>query len=903
MAATRRVSWKFAQTDDVVTDDATSTDTTSQEVANDDGAIKSSVVSAVAPIAIVRYVSTLEKPKALRYQLPPNPQQPTTVQQRFDTLVNTMIQEEITRIQAMPDYATTILPELQKAGIGTLAEVSNQNLQNFMAGEDVTTATGPQAKDYKRIYDRFQQFLQHEAQAYNAVMMRQPQQRAAWKIAQMAPGVTPPSAPPVAESPDAQTPGPLSTEMYVSVEQLKNDLLRQGPESDLYNKILQIVGPQNEDNAKGALSDFFQGMPGAIGAIYDMLVENGIASPIDKGLLEELMQQHPQLNPDNNGQNIQQQAGLFLPPPNSGLYTTEEGMQKLASGGIGSTSPQGGYLMYGPEDVRMCPKIRNLVSTFICRYHCLDGIQIEDQVVCGEAIWRGNVMDKYSREYRDEDGNWVGGYINKRFEVDRNTGGHPYQLKPGQRHAPIHEDAWSMEKRLEEMRRSQGDKRGYSETPGDPKDLYNFDQHDLAKGPKSPQLFIKKKDGIAKIAANGQEIKTALNPQKLLEVARAVATHWDQVGKTMKTPDDASAEMDAFLTKNFPEMKEYVGVSFVQGPAPKVAGYFNLSVAKKKKNTKNVSEDKFVRCKEHVKETSPDANEYAVCTDSMGGQPESYHKGGKGHKAHEKRKQKASWSLKEAVNFNSEPEEVNSQRKMCPFCGIANNAAERICHKCKQNISTVMPDSVAEVCSDTGSMFKQDPLMKIRSNPLLNVRVANGVYRAAIGEKRAYADSYEESIAKLAQMMAPAPAAPIAPRKDPLNQELAKHKPQPIEEQGQDLQNMRQQLDQVPAAPQQAAAPAQAPASVPAEVVNNKGVAAVPTPGAVAQPPQAGDPLLEGWEAMPTTADASLVENNIKAGLPHETEQTEFNNLVDNLGGIADSNSRNVKVKAPTPQV
>ena len=48
------------------------------------------------------------------------------------------------------------------------------------------------------------------------------------------------------------------------------------------------------------------------------------------------------------------------------------------------------------------------------------------------------------------------------------------------------------------------------------------------------------------------------------------------------------------------------------------------------KNTKTVSEEKFKRCKEEVKEKSPGVNEYAVCTESMGGQPASYHKKKKG---------------------------------------------------------------------------------------------------------------------------------------------------------------------------------------------------------------------------------------------------------------------------------
>ncbi len=50
-----------------------------------------------------------------------------------------------------------------------------------------------------------------------------------------------------------------------------------------------------------------------------------------------------------------------------------------------------------------------------------------------EAMWRQNIMDKYSQPYRNSTGEWVGGYIQKRFEVDKwipeETN---MQLKPGQ---------------------------------------------------------------------------------------------------------------------------------------------------------------------------------------------------------------------------------------------------------------------------------------------------------------------------------------------------------------------------------------------------------------------------------------------------------------------------------------
>jgi hypothetical protein len=119
-------------------------------------------------------------------------------------------------------------------------------------------------------------------------------------------------------------------------------------------------------------------------------------------------------------------------------------------------------------------------------------------------------MDKYSREYRDKDGNWVGGYINKRFEVEHDTGGHPYQLKPGKRSSPIHEDAWSTEKRLSEMRRDEGKNRNYSWTPGDPKGLYNHDPYEELGTTKNPQFAEKEEDPISKFASKDVPESTSM---------------------------------------------------------------------------------------------------------------------------------------------------------------------------------------------------------------------------------------------------------------------------------------------------------------------------------------------------------------------------------------------------------
>lgn len=113
-------------------------------------------------------------------------------------------------------------------------------------------------------------------------------------------------------------------------------------------------------------------------------------------------------------------------------------------------------IMYGPGQTRIDPFYRQPVSD----WHILernkgwggdiDGVWNVDW----EAVWRGNVMDKYSRPYRDtETGEWVGGYIQKRFEVDKNIPeANNMQLLPGERRKPIMPEYGNTESRLQAMR-------------------------------------------------------------------------------------------------------------------------------------------------------------------------------------------------------------------------------------------------------------------------------------------------------------------------------------------------------------------------------------------------------------------------------------------------------------------
>jgi len=112
-------------------------------------------------------------------------------------------------------------------------------------------------------------------------------------------------------------------------------------------------------------------------------------------------------------------------------------------------------IMYGPEAKRIDPFLHQPISD----QHILErnkgfGLVVDDVWnIDWETIWRESVMDKYSRPYRDKDGNWVGGYIQKRFEVDKNIPKTSnMQLKPGQRRRPILPEYGNTESRLQAAR-------------------------------------------------------------------------------------------------------------------------------------------------------------------------------------------------------------------------------------------------------------------------------------------------------------------------------------------------------------------------------------------------------------------------------------------------------------------
>lgn len=99
-------------------------------------------------------------------------------------------------------------------------------------------------------------------------------------------------------------------------------------------------------------------------------------------------------------------------------------------------------------------------------HYYTDNVQFDEDpkhVYSGEAIWRMYVMDKFYRDYQNDKGEVVGGYINDRFyrfptagtpsnpDVDR-FGGNPLMLGKGEKTRKPRPHQYSTERRLEEAR-------------------------------------------------------------------------------------------------------------------------------------------------------------------------------------------------------------------------------------------------------------------------------------------------------------------------------------------------------------------------------------------------------------------------------------------------------------------
>lgn len=212
-------------------------------------------------------------------------------------------------------------------------------------------------------------------------------------------------------------------------------------------------------------------------------------------------------------------------------------------------------MMFGPDQVRVDPFTGQLVS----KWHIQErnkgyGIRVNDALdIDFEAIWRGNIMDKYSQPYRNAEGEWVGGYINKRFEVDRMIPeGNNYQMKPGEKRRPYLPEYRSTEARLQNMRSeaSDGDHKptfANKDKPTDwSKDGTEFAAFNFKKAKSEKQASSKKKSKLNKQSDFfGQFFgKSSPQPQKSKPVGRLDLSPIDIPAQKATKPNGPQPEVD-----------------------------------------------------------------------------------------------------------------------------------------------------------------------------------------------------------------------------------------------------------------------------------------------------------------------------------------------------------------------
>lgn len=330
------------------------------------------------------------------------------------------------------------------------------------------------------------------------------------------------------------------------------------------------------------------------------------------------------------------------------INNKKEGMTKTAADQFGQQ-----YLLYGPTEKRICPKLRgkgggqpgsgDVVSEYVCRHHCLDGLVIDDnKTVCGEALWRAHQMDKYSREYVNEDGDIVGGYLNKRFEQNRNVPEeNKMRLKPGETRKPRPANLFgNLEARMQHMRNKEAegslpDKRDYRPVTDTSKPFEwdtDVDQNNVNVSQKERDR--REEDSGHQTVQYTNKDKQENNPKLASEKGFNLKQHKtarDQLSKEIvmvqrqSDPDQLACEM-------------------------KSEHHHDKKKKKKSDDTRTTEAEecsRFAKSKYPKSETEP-YNPWAVCTDSTGREDEEKYERCVQHlKDQNKKENKKSFNLKD----------------------------------------------------------------------------------------------------------------------------------------------------------------------------------------------------------------------------------------------------------------
>jgi hypothetical protein len=204
------------------------------------------------------------------------------------------------------------------------------------------------------------------------------------------------------------------------------------------------------------------------------------------------------------------------------IASTEESLKKLAQ--TKSSKPfnlskyaqaktESNIITFGPNQVRVDPFSRMPASEWsIVERNKGFGLVVDDVWnIDWESVWRGNIMDKYMRPYRDKEGNWVGGYLNKRFEIDRwQPEANRYQLKPGAKRRPYIAESRLIETRLVDQRNKEAEEKGWGPEPEKDKP-YNWHKVETNKIKLAQSMMSEPngvKDALAEAVQNAIETNT-----------------------------------------------------------------------------------------------------------------------------------------------------------------------------------------------------------------------------------------------------------------------------------------------------------------------------------------------------------------------------------------------------------
>lgn len=272
----------------------------------------------------------------------------------------------------------------------------------------------------------------------------------------------------------------LANMVFGSIEEFVENYLDQASLQMARNEILDVTSMEGDEKVVGHILRY-----------YNKIMENPEMSTFEKSKIAEPIYNHLPSDMKTNDESFGVIEDAEYKEVSACVKNVESDIKKQAKKDSEKVAKKAfnltkqaqhgtaqDIIMWGPESKRFDPFLRQPVSD----WHIVErnkgyGFVVDDIYnIDWEAIWRGNIMDKYSRPYRNTDtGEWEGGYIEKRFEVDKwIPEGNNIQLLPGQLRKPYNASRGVYEARLEDMREKEANSKGYEPDYGQSRKLTDW---------------------------------------------------------------------------------------------------------------------------------------------------------------------------------------------------------------------------------------------------------------------------------------------------------------------------------------------------------------------------------------------------------------------------------------------